>query len=340
MADPRFFKVSNPLTLSDLIAVSGAAPVGDADLARSFTDVAALDAAGPEEVSFFEDRRYAEVLAASRAGACLLRPEHADRAPPGMALLTTPQPSLAYALVAAAFYPELADDGGVDASAVVDPSACLGRGCRVEPGAIIAAGAEIGEDCRIGANAVIGPGVVVGAGSAIGACASLAYCIIGARTIVHAGARVGQDGFGFVPGAGRHTKVPQLGRVIIGDDVEIGANTTIDRGAASDTVIESGTKIDNLVQIGHNVRVGQACLIVAQVGVSGSTRIGNGVMIGGQAGFAGHTQVGDKARIAAKSGIMADIPAGQAVMGYPAVTVRQFFRQVAALAELIKKKGA
>ncbi|MCW5699646.1 MAG: UDP-3-O-(3-hydroxymyristoyl)glucosamine N-acyltransferase [Rhodospirillales bacterium] len=341
MVDSRFFKVSGPFSLNELEEISGAKVGGDSEnRTKMFADVAPLNAAGPGDVTFFEDIRYSPALAVSKAGACLIREEDAAKAPTGMVLLVTPQPLRAFARVANAFYPGGADGVGVHASAVVDASARIGEGCRIDAGAVVGAEAELGDRTLISANAVIGPGVVVGQDGFVGACASLAFCIIGERTYIHPGVRIGQDGFGFIPGRDGHLKVPQLGRVIIGDDVEIGANTTIDRGAASDTVIEDGTKIDNLVQIGHNVRLGKGCIVVAQVGISGSTTVGKGVMIGGQAGFAGHTKVGDGARIAAKTGVIRDIEPGAAVMGYPSVPVRQFFRQVVALAHLAKKKDA
>ena len=164
------------------------------------------------------------------------------------------------------------------------------------------------------------------------------YAIVGARTIVHGGARIGQDGFGFALGADGHLKVPQLGRVLIGDDVEIGANTTIDRGAGPDTVVGDGTKIDNLVQIAHNVRIGRGCVIVAQVGISGSTRIGDFVMLGGQAGLTGHLVVGDGAKVAAQAGVMRDIEPGTTVGGSPAMPQRQWLKSVAMIERMTRKE--
>jgi UDP-3-O-[3-hydroxymyristoyl] glucosamine N-acyltransferase len=340
VADPRFYRLAGPLSLRRLAEIAGAEVAGAADLDRQFSDVAPLGTAGPDQVSFLEDRKYAAVLAGSTAGACVLRAADAARAPAAMALLIVPRPMLGYARIAAAFYPPAAAEAGIHPRACVDPTAVIGEGVRIEAGVLIGAGAEIGARCRIEANAVIGPGVVLGADGRVGAGATVEFCRIGERAVIRTGARIGQEGFGIVPGPEGHTRIPQLGLVVLGDDVEIGANSTIARGALGDTVIESGTKIDNLVQIGHNVRVGRSCILVAQVGVSGSTTIGDFVMIGGQAGFAGHTRVGDGARVGAKAGIMRDIAAGETVLGSPAVPARQFFRQCAVLARLAMKKEA
>jgi UDP-3-O-[3-hydroxymyristoyl] glucosamine N-acyltransferase len=340
MADPRFHTVAGPFTLRRLAEIAGAEIVGDADPETVIADVAPLETATARELSFLDNRLYVEAFARSQAGACLVRREMVGKAPPGMALLVTPEPYQGYARVAQAFYPRPQMAAAIAPSATIDPTARLGTGCRVEPGAVVGPRSEIGARCRIGANAVIGEAVVVGDDCEIGPCASLTHCVIGARVVIHAGARIGQDGFGFALGARGHTKVPQLGRVVVGNDVEIGANTTIDRGTGPDTVIGDGTKIDNLVQIGHNVQLGRNCVIVAQVGISGSTRVGDFVMMGGQVGLAGHLTIGSGARIAAKSGVMRDIEPGTVYSGFPAVPAKEHWRQVAILAKMAKgKKG-
>lgn len=337
MADPRFFTVAGPFSLKQLIEISGATAAPGADLDARYVDVAPLDTAGPEQVSFLDNKQYVEAFAQSRAGVCFVHPRFAAKAPASMTVLTANEPYRAYALTAQAFYPAPVASGTVAPTASVDPTARIGEGCDIAPGAVIGAGAEIGRGCRIGPNAVIGPGVVIGDDSTIGPCASLTYCLVGKRVILHAGVRVGQDGFGFAMGAAGHEKVPQLGRVLIEDDVEIGANTTIDRGAGPDTVIGAGTKIDNLVQIAHNVRLGRGCVVVSQVGISGSTRVGNFVVIGGQAGLTGHLSIGDGVRVAAQSGVMRDVEPGVTMAGSPALPAREHWRQVATLAELAKK---
>jgi UDP-3-O-[3-hydroxymyristoyl] glucosamine N-acyltransferase len=289
-------------------------------------------------LSFLDNRKYVETFARSRAGACIVHSAMAERAPPGMILLLAGDPYRAYAQAARQFYPTPAPEPGIAPSAVVDPSARLGKGVRIEANAVVGAGAEIGDHVLIGPNAVIGQGVVIGADSRVGPCASISHALIGQRVLIYPGARIGQDGFGFAMGPQGHLKLPQLGRVVIQDDVEVGANTTIDRGAGPDTVIGAGSMIDNLVQIGHNVQLGRGCVIIAQVGISGSTRLGDYVVAAGQAGITGHLQIGAGARIAAQSGVMRDIEAGGQVGGSPAVAFKDWLKQSALLGQLAKNK--
>ena len=338
MADNRFFSAAGPFDLATLAAVA------EAEIARQgaapgilYRDVAPLDKAAATDVSFLDNKRYLDAFADSAAGACVVRAEAVAVAPAGMALLVSPHPYLSYARIAQAFHPVAPVEPWVSPAATVDDTAVLAPDCRVEAGAVIAAGAEIGARCHIGANVVIGAGVRLGEDCVIEACASLSHCLVGARVLIHMGARIGQDGFGFASGPTGHVKVPQLGRVIVGDDVEIGANTTIDRGAGPDTVIGAGSQIDNLVQIGHNVVLGRHCVVVAQVGIAGSTRIGDGVMIGGQAGLTGHLTVGSKARIGAQSGVMRDVAEGETVGGSPARPMQVWLRQTAVLDRMTRK---
>jgi UDP-3-O-[3-hydroxymyristoyl] glucosamine N-acyltransferase len=228
----------------------------------------------------------------------------------------------------------------VHPAAVVEPDARLDSTAEIGPLAVIGARAEIGPRCRIGPGVVIGEGVVLGPDCRIGALASLSHALLGARVAVYPGARIGQDGFGFAVTPAGYRSVPQLGRVVLEDDVEVGANTTIDRGSLHDTIIGAGSRLDNLVQIGHNVRLGRGCVIVAQVGISGSTILEDHVMIGGQAGLIGHLRIGKRARIGAQAGVMSDVAGGTEVLGAPAMPVRDFFRQVAALRRLARRPKA
>lgn len=308
------------------------------DAAYEVEDVAPLDAAGPLQISFLDNVKYRPDFEKTGAGACFVAPEMARFAPPGLRLLVTPKPYRAYALAAQLFYPEAAPEGGVSPSATIDPTAEIGKGCAVGPGAVVGARAEIGPETEIGANAVIGSGVVVGKGCRIGANASLSHCLVGDHVRIYPGARIGQDGFGFAIDPAGHVKVPQLGRVIVEDSVEIGANSCIDRGAGPDTVIGRGTWIDNLVQIGHNVKIGRGCVLVAQCGIAGSTVLEDHAVVAAQGGVAGHLRIGRGARVAAQSGVMRDVPPGQDVMGSPAFPKRRYMRQVALLGRLAGKK--
>lgn len=339
MADPRFYATAGPFTLAEIADRAGATLVGETDPSLQVSDVAPLAGAQPNHLSFLDNRKYVAAFTASRAGACIVPAEVIDRAPAGMALLTSDAPYKSYARAAALFHPKEAPAPGVHSAAIVEPTAEIAADSRVEAGAVIAERARIGARSLIGANAVIGPGVEIGADCRIGSGATVSHSLIGDRVAIYPGARIGQDGFGFAPDPKGHVKVPQLGRVVIEDDVEIGANTTIDRGAGPDTVIGQGCWIDNLVQIAHNVQLGRGCVIVAQVGISGSTKIGDFVQIGGQAGLTGHLTIGTGARIAAQAGIMRDIEPGATYGGSPAVPVRLWHRQSAALARLAKSKS-
>jgi UDP-3-O-[3-hydroxymyristoyl] glucosamine N-acyltransferase len=339
MADPRFFNRAGPFTLDALSALTGAGLLRAEDGARLCRDVAPLETAGPDEVSFLENRKYIEAFSHSSAGAAFVDERAAAHAPAGMALLVSAEPYKAYALAARAFYPAADVVARRASSAIIDPGAIVPADCDIAHNVVIERGVRLGRRCRVGANAVIEAGVEIGDDCSIGANITLSHCLIGSRVVLHPGVRIGQDGFGFAPDPDGPVKVPQLGRVLIGDDVDIGANTTIDRGSGHDTVIGAGSMIDNLVQIGHNVVLGRCCILAGQVGISGSTRLDDFVMIGGQGGLAGHLHVGRGARIAAKSGLMRDVAAGETVCGSPAVPLADFMRQVAVLQRLAKKKG-
>ncbi|MBN2751233.1 MAG: UDP-3-O-(3-hydroxymyristoyl)glucosamine N-acyltransferase [Rhodospirillaceae bacterium] len=339
MTDSRFFHRAGPFTLAQLAEIGGGTLSDEGMADRMMTDVAPLYRAGVEDVSFLDNRKYIQAFEACEAGACVVHPDLADMAPKGMGLILSQEPYRAYALIAHAFYPQALTESGISPQAVIHPSAKIGADVLIEPGAVICERAEIGDRTRICSNAVIRDGVVIGDDCNIGSNATISHAIIGNKVWIYSGASIGQDGFGFAMGPKGHLKVPQLGRVIIHDDVEIGANTTIDRGAGPDTVIGEGCRIDNLVQIGHNVELGRGCVLVAQVGISGSTRLADFVVAAGQSGITGHLKIGAGARIGAQSGVMRDVPAGQTVIGSPAVPAKEHWRQIGIVERLAKKHG-
>lgn len=302
-------------------------------------DVGPLQTATGDELAFIDNRKYHDAFRQCRAGAVLVHPSLVSGAPENLCLLVTEKPYRAYALAAQAFYPEPPPVPWISPDARIDASAEIGEGSRIEPFAVIGARAKIGRRALIGAGSVVGAACTLGDDTRVGAQVSISHAIIGARVRLYPGVRIGQDGFGFSTDPDRFVKVPQLGRVIIGDDVEIGANTTLDRGAGPDTVIGAGTMIDNLVQIGHNVQIDRNCVLVAQVGISGSTRLGDFVMIGGQGGLIGHLEIGTGARIGAQSGVASDVAPGETVMGSPSVPIKLHHRQVAVLKRLATRKG-
>jgi len=297
--------------------------------------VAPLSRAQSNQLSFLGDGRYAPALAESSAGVVLITPELADTpgAIPSRVVVAKPQEAMLQLLPR--LYPV------VEHSPSIDPTARIGRGAKIGTAVTLEAYAVIGENAIIGDGAWIGSGCTIGSGVSVGAHSRLFPSVtvyagseLGERVVLHSGVRVGSDGFGYVFAGGAHQKIPHVGRCIIESDVEIGANTTIDRGSIDDTVIGAGTKIDNLVQIGHNVKVGKLCLIMAQVGIAGSTTIGDGCVLAGQAGLGGHISIGAGARIAGQSGVFGNVPAGETWSGYPARPHRESLRATGALFKL------
>jgi UDP-3-O-[3-hydroxymyristoyl] glucosamine N-acyltransferase len=336
MADPRFFDNTGPYTLARIVEITGGKPVREADI--SVADVAALDSAGPGHLSYCEGVKFRSGLERTKASVVLIAEALAGSTPQSAIAVVCAQPALAFAKVATALYP---DPGLIWPKAKppvhrIAPTARVGAGTVLAPDVFVGEGAELGEDCVVGPGAVIGRGVQIGRKAQIGPHVSISHALIGDRCTIHAGSRIGQDGFSYVSGAAGHFKIPQLGRVIIQDDVEVGANVAIDRGALADTVIGEGTKIDNLVQIGHNNRVGRRCIIVAQVGVSGSCEIGDFAVLGGQVGVADHLKIGSGTFVAAKSGVTRSLEAGKIYAGYPAHPIEQWRREVGTLSRLTK----
>ena len=334
--DERFFSRTGPYPLAAIAKVAGGS-ASDIDLI--FDGIAPLQTAGPNEVSFLDNRRYASSLEQTLAGAVIVHPEMQARVPASTVPILTTEPYAGWARVAALFHPVLPTSPGIHPSAIVAQDALVDPTAEVGPQTVVESGAEIGPGCRIGACAVIGRGVVIGRDCRIGPHVSLSHALLGARVYVYPGARIGQEGFGFASSDNGFVTVPQLGRVIIEDDVEVGANTTIDRGSARDTVIGAGSRLDNLVQIGHNVVLGKCCVIVAQVGISGSTELEDFVRVGGQAAMAGHLRIGRGAQIGAQAGVISDLPAGATVLGSPAQPKQEFLRQVGTLKQIARRRN-
>ncbi len=339
MADERFYTSAGPLKVSKIAEITGISLDDTAPQNSYIEDVASLTTASREHLSFIDNRLYLEEFRISQAGAIFLTKDLEGQSPANTIKLVSKTPYLDYAKVATAFYPDIYPSITTKKQEkLVSDTARLGTDVIISPGAVIMDRAEIGDGTVIGPNSVIGPGVVIGANGWIGANATLLFCCIGKKVIIHSGVRIGQDGYGFAPGEYGHFKVPQLGRVMIGDDVEIGANSCIDRGSLADTEIGSSTKLDNLVHIAHNVTIGEGCFITGQVGIAGSSKIGNYVMMGGQSGISGHLSIGDEVKIAAQSGVSKNIKPGQTVAGYPAMNARKFWRNLAMLNKLTKQK--
>src|SRR4051812_588269 len=343
MTEPLFFERPNGLSAQDIAALTGAVARAGSALERRISGVAALDRAGPRDLAFLQKPKYATAFATTRAGICLTTARFAEDAPPHVAVLVTPAPYRAFVAVAQALYPaalrpsSLFDASASAAGAHVHPTARLESGVVIDPAAVIGPRAEIGSGTTIAPTAVIGPHVRIGRDCVIGAGATIVHALIGDHVVIHAGARIGQDGFGYLPGPRGHGKVPQVGRVIIQDGVEIGANATIDRGAIRDTVIGEGTKIDNLVQIAHNVEIGRHCVLASQTGISGSVTVGDFVMMGGKVGIADNVTIGSGAMLAAGSGVMSHVPAGAKWGGSPAGPAREWLKGIAAVRRLARR---
>ena len=335
MPDPRFFEDLGPITLGELAELTGAELAQGGAARKTVGGVSILAQAGPDEVTFLTDRKLAAELAASRAAACFLPADLAGAAPAGCVALLTRQPQAAYALAAQRLHRVRA----VATGPAIAADAVLEDGVELAPGVVLGPGVRIGRGARLGANTVVGPGVAIGRDCRIAANVTISCALIGDRVSILAGAVIGEAGFGATVGPAGIIDIPQLGRVIVQDGVTIGANTCVDRGAFDDTVIGENTKIDNLVQIAHNVRVGRNCVMAAHTGISGSVTIGDGAQLGGRVGVADHLTIGSGARLAAAAGVMKDVPPGETWGGFPAQPIRGWMRETAWLKKSAGRRG-
>ena len=337
MVDKNFYNVKENVTLAQVAEVTGAVLTDSGKADEIINDIATMASATGDELCFFYDRKNKAKAGEIKAKACVTTEDLKQFVAPEVIILTCDDPKVAFVKLNEFMYAEKFAENGIDVSAKIATSAKIGKDCFIGANVVIDENVVIGDNCRIEANVVIAHDCKIGNNCRIGNGASIAYSIIGNNCYIYTGARIGQDGFGFQLINGQHHRIPQIGRVIIGNDVEIGANSCIDRGALDDTVIGDGSRLDNLVQIAHNDKLGRGCVVVAQVGIAGSCTLGDYVVLGGQVGLADHLNIGSGVQIAAQSGVMRDIEPGNVMMGSPCVPFKDFMRQVAFLQKNSKK---
>jgi UDP-3-O-[3-hydroxymyristoyl] glucosamine N-acyltransferase len=347
MAQSTFFATPPVSTLADIAALTKAHLADPSRAGQQVRGLASLDEAGPMQLTFFDNLKYADQLASTHAGACLVSARFEANVPAHVAVLRAARPFNAFVQIAREWHRDALRPAswfgceGIAPSAIIDPTARLEDGVIVDPLAVIGADVEIGAGTVIGAGAVIGPGVKIGRDCNVGARTAIQCALIGDKVLIHPGCSIGQDGYGFLFfGPEGHLKVPQTGRVLIQHDVEIGAGTTIDRGSLRDTVIGEGTKIDNQVQIGHNVTIGRHCLLAAQIGLAGSLTIGDNVALGAKVGINNHLKIGDGAQVTAMSAVKDDIPPKGRWGGHFAKPTKQWFREIVAVERLVRNQAA
>ncbi len=337
MVDTRFYINNGPFSLGDIAEICDARLVDESKKSTLINDIATLDKAGERDICFFFDKKKKDKAAQIKAAACITTEEFVSLMPEGIVVLTSSNPHMSMVKLMYAFYKERLPEAEIRPTAVISRSAVIGEGCYIGDNVVIGDNVKIGSRCILEPNCVIAEGCEIGNNCRIGANANIAHCLMGNDCYIYGGARIGWDGFGFLMTQGQHKRIPQLGRVIIGNDVEIGANTCVDRGALDDTIIGDGCRIDDLVMVAHNIKLGRGCVLVSQTGIAGSCTFGDYVVCGGQTGFADHLNIGSGAQIAAQSGIMRDVEPGAIVMGSPAVPIKDFMRQVAFLQKAGKK---
>ncbi|MDP3372479.1 MAG: UDP-3-O-(3-hydroxymyristoyl)glucosamine N-acyltransferase [Candidatus Paracaedibacteraceae bacterium] len=337
-ANMQFHNKLNTISLGaicDLLSL----PIPDnSDAKQTFLTVSTLKDGDANTIALFHNAKYRTEAAQTRVGLCLTTVDFAPHLASTTIALIHPKPLRAFAVIARALYPTITPAAHIHKTAIIDPTATIGEGCIIGPYAVIGANVNIGARTRIDSHTVIHENVSIGKESYIASQVAISHSIIGDRILVKPGTHIGQQGFGFHMDEAGHFDVPQLGAVIIGNDVQIGANVCIDRGSLDNTVIGNGVRIDNLVQIAHNVHIGDQSVIVAQAGIAGSSHLGRFVILAGQVGVAGHINIGNGAKVAAQSGLMRDVADGETVAGTPAVPVRDWHKQTIALQRLIREK--
>lgn len=335
MVDTSFYKNNGPFTLQQ-IAEFCEAELKDASKANvTVNNIDTMERATTNDICFFYDKKAKAKGAEIKATACVTTADLAQYVAHNVTVLISSNPKLAFLKLNCRLYAEFQPKPDIASSAIVHPSAVIGKNSFIGEHVVVGEDVKIGDNCIIEAGVVINKACKIGNNCRIGSNATISFCLMGNDCYIYSGARIGLDGFGFMMIAGQHKRIPQVGRVIIGNDVEVGANSCIDRGALDDTIIGDGCRIDNLVQIAHNDKLGRGCIIVAQAGIAGSCNFGDYVVCGGQTGFADHLNVGSGAQIGAQSGVMRDIEPGSVMMGYPATSIKDFMRQVAYLQKFV-----
>lgn len=337
MADTVFYKCGKAKTIAEIAEIAKAEIVTKGREKEYIENVCSIASARENDICFFYDKKNKQLAEMIKAKACITTKELAHLVPENVIVLVSENPKSSFIDLVTAYYQEFMPAAKIEADANIAKTAKIGKNCYIGHGVVIEDNVQIGDNCFIEANVFIGQGCKIGNNCRIGNNASITYCLMGNDCYIFTGARIGQDGFGFSVINGRHKRIPQIGRVIIGNDVEVGANSCIDRGALDDTIIGDGTRIDNLVQVAHNDKIGRCCILVAQTGIAGSCTLGDYVVCGGQVGVADHINIGSGTQIGAQSGVIRDIEPGAIVMGTPTVPLREFMRQASFLQKNSKK---